>query len=62
MDSYDNDWIFFDDDLFCLWEFCEQYKPTDKKPPERPLLPRYEPRRPEPTGFKNEKSRLKWLG
>lgn len=62
MDSYDNDWIFFDDDLFCLWEFCEEYKKDAIKQSEKPALPRYEPLRPEKTIFKSEKSRAKWLG
>lgn len=31
MGSYDNDWLFLDDDLFCVW-FDSELPETDEKP------------------------------
>lgn len=34
MDSYDNDWLFLDDDLFCVW--VDEYKADKKAEKEKP--------------------------
>ena len=47
MDSYDNEWALLDDDLFCVWSFCEFYKTPPEKDKLGPKLRHYEPLNPD---------------